>query len=355
MDDDLAAAPHPLGGPLRGTRTRPLAKTSPSGPAISTASSGRKPPADPGHPGRQERAPAPGQRAAAPRRRRGCRRGPEREGDPQLAGREPAVAGPEHRAHARLAGQGGASTPGRPASAITVCTPDQVAIFAAASFEAMPPLPTALPGPPARRSSWWSISTTSSISEASASRRGSAVSRPGRVGEQHEQLRADQVGHQRRQAVVVAEADLLVGHGVVLVDHRDHAEVDQVAQRPPRVQVLRPVHEVERGQQHLAGQDAVRIEPVLPHAHQPVLAHGRHRLEHGGIDGPLLARGRAPSQPAAMAPEVTTTTVWPVGARRGHLAAQPVDRRRRHRRRADLARRRSLRSVAPGEGHVARP
>ena len=35
----------------------------------------------------------------------------------------------------------------RPASAITVSTPDQVAILAAASLEAMPPLPTALPRP----------------------------------------------------------------------------------------------------------------------------------------------------------------------------------------------------------------
>ncbi len=51
--------------------------------------------------------------------------------------------------------------------------------MAAASLEAMPPLPKGLPGPPARRSSSWSISTTSSMSDASASCRGSAVSRPG--------------------------------------------------------------------------------------------------------------------------------------------------------------------------------
>ena len=62
---------------------------------------------------------------------------------------------------------------------MTVSTPDHVAIFAAASFEAMPPLPMVLPGPPAMTSSWWSISTTSSISDASANSRGSAVSKPG--------------------------------------------------------------------------------------------------------------------------------------------------------------------------------
>ena len=43
----------------------------------------------------------------------------------------------------------------------------------------------------------------------------------GRVGEQHEQVGADQVGDERGEPVVVAEADLVVGDGVVLVDDRD--------------------------------------------------------------------------------------------------------------------------------------
>ena len=61
---------------------------------------------------------------------------------------------------------------------MTASTPDHVAILAAANFEAMPPLPTADPGPPAMRSSSWSISTTSSISDASTARRGSSVKSP---------------------------------------------------------------------------------------------------------------------------------------------------------------------------------
>ena len=62
---------------------------------------------------------------------------------------------------------------------MTVSTPDQVAILAAASLDAMPPLPTTVPGPPATRSSCWSISTTSSMREASAKVRGSPVWSPG--------------------------------------------------------------------------------------------------------------------------------------------------------------------------------
>ena len=76
------------------------------------------------------------------------------------------------------------------------------------------------------------------MSEADESSRGSAVSSAGRVGEQHEQVGGDQVGDERGQAVVVAEADLVVGDGVVLVDDRHHAEVEQPAEGAAGVQVL---------------------------------------------------------------------------------------------------------------------
>jgi hypothetical protein len=68
-----------------------------------------------------------------------------------------------------------ASTPGRSAAAITARTPDQAAILAAASFEAMPPLPRPLPLAVTTASSWASTSTISSMRLASASSRGSAV------------------------------------------------------------------------------------------------------------------------------------------------------------------------------------
>ena len=71
-----------------------------------------------------------------------------------------------------------ASTPSRRALAITVFTPDQEAIRAAVSLEAMPPLPRCVPAPPTRSSSRESISVISDMSEASASVRGSAVSTP---------------------------------------------------------------------------------------------------------------------------------------------------------------------------------
>ena len=117
----------------RRSRRRRRAGSRPVTPVTPAASSDRPRPVS--------AARAPSSTARLPRRA-------QREGDPQLAGREPALAGPEHRADARP------RRPGRPPALrdgrrrrSPSRTPDQVAIFAAASFEAMPPLPMALPGP----------------------------------------------------------------------------------------------------------------------------------------------------------------------------------------------------------------
>src|SRR5207302_9261603 len=50
---------------------------------------------------------------------------------------------------------------------------------------------------------------------------------PGCVGEEDENVGVDEVGDEGGQPVIVTEADLVVGHGVVLVDDRYHAEVQQ--------------------------------------------------------------------------------------------------------------------------------
>ena len=69
-----------------------------------------------------------------------------------------------------------------------------------------------------------------------------------------------EVRHERGETVVVAVADLVVGDGVVLVDDRDDAEVEQAAQRVAGVQVLRAHAEVVRREQHLAGEEPVRAQ-----------------------------------------------------------------------------------------------
>ena len=149
----------------RGPWRRPCRR----GPTISTASSGPNRPVTADHAGRSsERAPSvrawlgPLVDHERARRRRGRRRSTAC--GPRGGGAGPGTRCPRRARRPRR-------RPGRrvgSASAMTVSTPDQVAILAAASFEAIPPLPTSLPGPPAISSRCWSISTTSSMSEASA-------------------------------------------------------------------------------------------------------------------------------------------------------------------------------------------
>ena len=166
----------------------------------------------------------------------------------------------------------------------------------------MPPLPTDAARAPGQSSSSWSTSTTSSMSDASASGARIGGQQAGGVGEQDEELGRDQVGHQSGQPVVVAEADLVVGDGVVLVHDGHHAQLEQRRQGLAGMEVLLAVDEVERGQQDLARRDARRSSNASSvGAHQLGLAHRRDRLQDGRVGGALVRPPRA-DQPAAIAP-----------------------------------------------------
>src|SRR6201996_8347814 len=77
------------------------------------------------------------------------------------------------------------------------------------------------------------------------------------VGEQDQRAGPGDVRDQRGQPVVVAEPDLVGGHRVVLVDDRQHVQLQQPVQGPLRVPVVGPPHQVVGGQQHLADADVV--------------------------------------------------------------------------------------------------
>ena len=94
----------------------------------------------------------------------------------------------------------------------------------------------------------------SSTSPSSCARRvGARVGReqPVGVGQQDEQVGADQDRDLGGEEVVVAEGDLVGRRRVVLVDDRHDAPVEQAAQRLARVEVVRPRAHVEERQQHL--------------------------------------------------------------------------------------------------------
>ena len=119
-------------------------------------------------------------------------------------------------------------------------------------------------------------------------RRGAGVGivEPVGVGEQHEQIGAEQVRDKRGKAVVVAVADLVVGDGVVLVDDRHDAEVEEAPHRLARVQVLASVAKVVRHEEHLAGEQPLLAERVVVDAHQTMLADRGERLERRRVRGP---------------------------------------------------------------------
>jgi hypothetical protein len=94
------------------------------------------------------------------------------------------------------------------------------------------------------------------------------------VGQQQEHVGADEVGDERGEPVVVAEADLVVGHGVALVHDRHAAQVEQAYQRLAGVEVLAPVHEVVGHHQHLGGDGVVVGQRARPRRHHPRLAQG---------------------------------------------------------------------------------
>ncbi len=103
------------------------------------------------------------------------------------------------------------------------------------------------------------------------------------VGEQEEQVGLDERRHHRRQLIVVAELDLLDGDGVVLVDDRDGAGLEQRREGVARVVGARAVGEVGVGEQHLRDGDADLAEGVLVALHEHALPRRGGGLEPGHV------------------------------------------------------------------------
>ena len=172
-------------------------------------------------------------------------------------------------------------------------------------------------------------------------RPGLAGVEPVDVGEQDERVGVHQVGDQRGQPVVVAEPDLVGGHGVVLVDDRDDAELEQPVERAVGVAVVPAPVQVVGGEQHLPDAQAVPGERRRRSA-RPAAAARRSRRPAGwrGRAGGRSARagrcprrwrrtrpGRPAGRPRRRAASASTMRVQPVGV-------EPAARGER--RRADL-------------------
>ena len=99
---------------------------------------------------------------------------------------------------------------------------------------------------------------------------------------------AQERGDQSRQSVVVAEArpQLLDAHGVVFVDDRNRAVVEQGAERIADVEIPGPVLEIIRHQQYLGHVTAVAAEGPFVGLDQAALPDGGDSLELRELVGP---------------------------------------------------------------------
>ena len=162
------------------------------------------------------------------------------------------------------------------------CTPDHDAMRAAASFDAMPPLPRPEPVPPASASTG-SSAATSSMSVAAASTRGSAVNRPG------VSVRSTSTSAATRWETRAAMRSLSPKR----ISSGATASFSFTTGTQPsssrRVSVWRAWRYWRRStklldvEQHLGADDAVVAEDVVVDLHQAALAGGRQRLQRGQV------------------------------------------------------------------------
>ena len=118
------------------------------------------------------------------------------------------------------------------------------------------------------------------------------IVKPGDVGEQDQEVRARHGGDPRREAIIVAVADLAGRDRVVLVDDRDCAHGEETAERRARVEIAAALLRVLQGQQDLARDDAVSAERARPFAGERDLSDRRGRLAVLELERSLWAARR---------------------------------------------------------------
>ena len=96
------------------------------------------------------------------------------------------------------------------------------------------------------------------------------------VAQNHEQIGIHEHGREGREVVIVAEVEphLVNDHRIVLVDHWDHAGVEQRFEGVAGIQVPSPAREVIVGQENLCHVAAACREVFLVERHEADLADG---------------------------------------------------------------------------------
>lgn len=105
----------------------------------------------------------------------------------------------------------------------------------------------------------------------------------------------DEVGDEGGEPVVVAEADLVRGDGVVLVDDREGAHGEEFVEGAGGVAVVGAAAHVVGGEQHLSDADAVPGEGGGVARHEEALSHAGGGLLPGQVLGAAAQSERGES------------------------------------------------------------
>ena len=98
--------------------------------------------------------------------------------------------------------------------------------------------------------------------------------KPRHIGEQNQEIRARHGRDAGGQAIVVAVAYFACRDRIVLVDDRHGAEIEEAANRRPRVQIAMALLGIAERDQNLPGDDLSIREHFRPDSRQGDLAHG---------------------------------------------------------------------------------
>ena len=109
----------------------------------------------------------------------------------------------------------------------------------------------------------------------------------------HQQIRRQQRRDQRGQFVIVAEFDFRERHGVVFVDDRHDAAIEQRDERVARVEMALVMFQIFMREQNLRDDEAVRGKKFVVSRHEPRLADGGAGLFFREVGGPRFVAERA--------------------------------------------------------------
>ena len=114
------------------------------------------------------------------------------------------------------------------------------------------------------------------------------VVEPVDIREDHHKIRLDKARHERRERIVVAEANLLDRHRVVLVHDGHDPHLKQAGKRVARMEIRRAVGSVSPGQKHKGRGNPMLGERTGVACRKRALPHRGRRLKARHIGGPPL-------------------------------------------------------------------